>query len=750
MRLTLRTMLAYLDDILEPKDAGELGEKIQESSFASDLVHRIRTSTRRLRLGAPKLTGQGTGLDPNTVAEYLDNTLPADHVPDFEKVCLESDVHLAEVASCHQVLTIVLGEPAEIDQPLRERMYRIGHDSVESATPGATSSVTPPPVPAQDESGNGAVTTLAPPARTTNSDPAGRGGPPATGVSMKSLAITLLCTFVVVVVALRAVGPFDHTHVAYRLLFGQRSSGEVTQSDVKGPPAPAADGTQPVAGAESTEQAVGESPATVGPAVTQNLDDNAKEPTTTPEIPHSDPPVSPITKAAVDDPPSTTDKIPATVTPGVDPTTVPDVISETPSVPVEPGTTPPTDPPTTVDVVPAPKVDVTEVVEVGRYVAEDQMLARYDASTDDWYQVANATLLAAGDRLISFPTYRPHAVIGDINVTFINATSVELMTPGEEGQPRMNVLFGNAVILPFKAAAGRIALKIGDQEGNVVFGDLDSVAAVKISRYLPPGVDPEKTVANHIFQLYAVSGRVGWSEPGAKTIVVDAGRMLARVDGSAASVVDAGPLPAWIEGRDQKEIERRASLELRTALEKDQPLSRSLMEMTDFRQHEVVDLACRSLSYLAVYDPLVKALSDKRQHYYWSDQFDELRAIGARGPESAAALRRMIEKLHASDAASLYRLTWGFSPAQLSRGGDAELVDLLENDAMSLRVMAFMNLERITGGVTKNFRPELPPSQEKTKVANWRRALNDGAIVYKTPPTPWAPPTSEAAAGSSR
>ena len=133
MRLTLRTLLAYLDDILEPSQAREIGDKLNESSFASSLVSRIREVMRRRRLTAPTLSGPGVGIDPNTVAEYLDNTLPPDGVADVEKICLESDVHLAEAAACHQILTLALGEPVDISNQTRERMYAVGPTAAKMA-----------------------------------------------------------------------------------------------------------------------------------------------------------------------------------------------------------------------------------------------------------------------------------------------------------------------------------------------------------------------------------------------------------------------------------------------------------------------------------------------------------------------------------------------------------------------------------------------------------------------------------------
>jgi len=115
MRLTLRTLLAYLDEVLPAPQAEEIGKKLQESPMGNSLVRRIQDVLRQRRLSSPSVTGPGMGIDPNAVAEYLDGTLPADGIASVERICLESDLHLAEVASCHRMLAELHRDPTALE-----------------------------------------------------------------------------------------------------------------------------------------------------------------------------------------------------------------------------------------------------------------------------------------------------------------------------------------------------------------------------------------------------------------------------------------------------------------------------------------------------------------------------------------------------------------------------------------------------------------------------------------------------------
>jgi len=121
MRLTLRTLLAWLDDKLQPDQVSEIGKQVAESPLAQELVERIQRVTRQRRLTVPSHSGADS-TDPNLVAGYLDNDIEPETVAAYEKKCLGSDVNLAEVASVHQILSN-LGQKVQVPPEAKARMY---------------------------------------------------------------------------------------------------------------------------------------------------------------------------------------------------------------------------------------------------------------------------------------------------------------------------------------------------------------------------------------------------------------------------------------------------------------------------------------------------------------------------------------------------------------------------------------------------------------------------------------------------
>lgn len=126
MRLTLRTLLAYRDRVLEPKDAEILEQRLRESQAARTISDRISNLISHPGLTPLEIDATEFGEDPNDVACFLDDTMATERVADMERRCLDHNGLLADVATCHHVLVQVLRSPATQAPPrLRQRVAEL-------------------------------------------------------------------------------------------------------------------------------------------------------------------------------------------------------------------------------------------------------------------------------------------------------------------------------------------------------------------------------------------------------------------------------------------------------------------------------------------------------------------------------------------------------------------------------------------------------------------------------------------------
>jgi len=123
MRLSLRTLLAFEDNVFDVEQHRRLESILPSDKNAEATLQRIRSVVRKPTLGVPGLVDHQEELDPNYVAEYLDHQMESGIQEKFETYCLSTDRFLAEVASVHHVLSNVLGEPARTSRECRLECY---------------------------------------------------------------------------------------------------------------------------------------------------------------------------------------------------------------------------------------------------------------------------------------------------------------------------------------------------------------------------------------------------------------------------------------------------------------------------------------------------------------------------------------------------------------------------------------------------------------------------------------------------
>ena len=718
MRLTLRTLLAYMDEILEPKDAEDIGKKIEASETATDLLHRIRDVMGRLRLKAPDVADPGVGLDPNTVAEYLDNTLPDDRVPDFEKVCLESDMHLAEVASCHQVLALVLGEPAEVDPASREHMYQLPQVLAEQA--------------AMEAQAAGEQREEEPAKKRRRSKPVVPDYLRESRAKRRLWPAAAVVVLLVVVAGAVVLG--INGQLAFLGIGPEVLDRPVAQEPAKAPAPGEVEATVPGEGVPGEEQTA---PAEQPPDVEAPPDVTPPDATPTDATPTE--PIIPQTKVPAEKPlpgppqppaEGTQPKLPAEGPLPEEPVKLPPPPGEGPDEAVEP----PDEPPPAAPPAPIP------VERMGRFISDGQILLQLDPQSGSWRRVPAQGILTPQYELLALPTFRPLiAMAAGVTVHLVSPAQVKLQPTDAEGIQGLSVAYGRLVVRTVGKAETQLRLNVGKRTGLITFQDAESTVAVEVTRQLVAGADPETQLGAVTFDLIAVSGRIAWQEgPDSPPIELDAPRRQRLTPLSEPQASPKPELPKWITSDATGLLDRRASDTLARAIETDRPVGLVLRELTEHRQREVRRLAMRCLGYIGEFDLMVGALDNPNKRLIWQDCAEYLQAAVARGPAQATRVRKAFEKDYGEQSAKLVRLLWGFTQDQLKNGQDAMLVEYLDDQRLIFRVLGFWNLKRITHAGLY-YQAEATAAKRQQSVRKWRQRQEAGEIRFKSPPKKAAP-----------
>ena len=778
MRLTLRTLLAWMDGVLPPDEQAQLGEKVEGSPVACQLVARIGACLGNPRLSAPRINGKGLAVDPDTVAQYLDNTLAPERLEAFETICLESDMHLAEVAACHAILAEVAKHP-EVLPPLdashrRQLLEAMRHrvaahpEVIAGQSPGGHTGaprrpeVTQPvQAPAPFEPRERA------PAPTPQGPVASVDAPPSRtpwGAWALAGSALLLLAFLAALLAQSAglfrAAPRPREAVA-RLDGGQvpappgpigDGAAEPAAAEDVAPPAAAAIGAaggQPRGLAELLAAADADPIPPVGPA-----DGTPAADTDTVDG------AAPTFEAALG-PGDFTEAGPGPEAEATMPDPGPRKVRAGEALAIAAGVRPrkPTNPPPQGgggegitakdggnDLAAAVGLegDGGTAAESLGFVAADGLLLRAVAAGDRvwWVPIGVGTPLHSGETLIVPPGMQPELNLAGVSLRVLPRSLITLETAAD-GTPRVWVVEGRVVA---RAARGetRLGIVAGGIAGTVTAG-LDGAVTVERAAVWSPGLGEVAVVA----EVIAVGRLVRWI-PDADGAAVDLpARGGLRWESTApqqTAPLPSGRVPPWgIDGERIDPLVRNAAETFTARLAALPPESDPAAGLDDVTLALAIDrrvenrvFAATLLALEGSYEVAVEVLcaegpGKRLEGRQW--QALEAATISlalARGVESAARLRKAWEDRGPPGRAELLMaMARGPEDPDLAAGAGATLVEGLASTELVVRRYALKNLVDIVEPSVfdrARFRPDAPEEARRDGVAWWRSLQEKGLV----------------------
>ena len=750
MRLTLRTLLAWTDGVLPAADREDLDPKIAASKAAGILSQRIAEVIARPGLRAPSLRGRGLGEDANSVADYLDNVLPADNLENFERICLESDIHLAETAACHRLLAEFIRQPHEektVMPGLRRRLLAAVGERLHAV----------PADPRHDEMVASAQMLREAIGAT---EPAVDVAPRPIPRRSRSLETWVSASAAIVLLAALAAG------LAWSLLRGRGRAVATRPPQAAASAAPEAAAApeaviRPRRPVESAEPDAPDEPGVAAP--------NAPPEPMTPALPAAavpgDQAAPAAAPAAVATPvapgaPAGPAPAPAAAAPAAAPAAAvadggeaaaPAMVEDSPF-------TRPAAPAAAV-AQPAAPPDPIDVVEPFGLLCRDG-----GDAAGVWRACRKRDKLAFGVECIAPPDCFPDVAVGGLAIRLHPCSRLRI-TRDADGTPRVELLAGRAVVLGTKPESA-VGITAGGLTG-VVHGGIAAPLGVELAAERNPGRPPD---AERRLLARIVPSPAGFAWRQTDATGAPATRPLrglepdARIPGTvavtwsaaapeAARLADLGGRPDWLTVKQSAErIDREAARVLASRLADRPDPKQALGGMLNESRSEHRTTAAVTLAMLGDPTALVDLLVEDSPKVRLNDRqwmrFEELAVPAALAADGDAdtRLRQALAARDPNHGAELWRLVHRLGDDELAAGGAAFLVAALESPQLALRRYAFVNLlEIVPASIEANrYHPERAEDRNRDAVKWWRSQLAAGRISRHpqaggTPPPPPVP-----------
>jgi len=697
MRLTLRTLLAWRDGLLAEADQADLGAKVEASGVAPQLVERIAEVVARPGLPAPRTDGRGLAEDPNSVAEFLDNALAPERLEAFERICIDSDIHLGEAADCHTLLAELARDPAAlpvIDAKLGARLVAAVARQIEE-----------PVARSHHEESAALVKAIK---EATGQPPAAAPPKPASPWAWFSAAAAIVLVLALGGLLLRTLWP--PAKPARQVAVKQEPDRPPAVEPVAEPPVPPA-------------------------APDDTLADTAVEPP--PEAP-IDPPAAAVATIPPQPEPPPPAVVPLPVMEQLDAPLFPEPDDAEPAAPLaEPArdrdaaaVAPPEAPP------------ARQAAGPGLVVAGGPLLKR---TADGWQALTAGMPLADVEELVVPPHSYPRLERGDVMIRLFPDTQAAVLAD-RDGTPRVELIFGRAVVWT-EAASSLVGITAGGLSGTLTLGPRQPVG-IAVDLLREPGSDPAVIPPVRRATLYA-SGGGRWRQtepdggpPGAplgglaleQPLPLRGGLAWESTAAIAARILPPAAEPAWMRQAEPSDpIDRLAAAALARALAAPEPPIEALQLLAADRRVENRMAAAATLALVGDYAPLVTLLCEEAPGARLAE--NQWKALAgrtvplalARGANAAAVLRQAFAaRGPAGREHDLFRLVRGFTPAELAAGGAAELVAWLEDPALVVRRFAFLTLDGLVPDRPppgRDYRPDRPPRLNDKGVVWWKNWL---------------------------